>query len=100
MKVITMFELNSLQKIQRVGEDVTETEFEGKVVLLHIENGEYYNFNETGSDLWNWLSESKCLDELVKLIQGKYSIVDEDCRGDILLWLENALDKKLIRIIK
>jgi hypothetical protein len=94
-----MLELNPLQKIQRIDEDVTETEFEGKVILLHIENGEYYNLNETGSDLWGYLAEPKTLDELVKLIEKKYLITAEDCQADILLWLESTINKKLLKIL-
>lgn len=94
-----MLELNPSQKIQRIDDDVTETEFEGKIVLLHIENGEYYNFNQTGSDLWNYLAEPRSLDELVKLIEEKYSITAENCQTDILLWLESAISKKLLKIL-
>lgn len=95
-----MLEINSTQKIQRIDEDVTETEFEGKIVLLHIENGEYYNFNETGSDLWNFLAEVHSVSELVELIQDKYSVTAEECQADILLWLESAINKKLLKVLR
>lgn len=94
-----MLEINSAQKIQRIDKDVTETEFEGKIVLLHIENGEYYNFNETGSDLWNWLEEVKTLEQLLTLITEKYSVTAEECRQDIITWLNEALARKLIKIV-
>ncbi len=94
-----MLEINSAQKIQRIDKDVTETEFEGKIVLLHIENGEYYNFNETGSDLWNWLVEVKTLEQLLTLITEKYSVTEEECRQDIITWLNEALARKLIKIV-
>ncbi|TXI92895.1 MAG: PqqD family protein [Neisseriales bacterium] len=94
-----MLEINSAQKIQRIDKDVTETEFEGKIVLLHIENGEYYNFNETGSDLWNWLVEVKTLEQLLTLITEKYSVTVEECRQDIITWLNEALARKLIKIV-
>jgi len=94
-----MLEINSAQKIQRIDKDVTETEFEGKIVLLHIENGEYYNFNETGSDLWNWLVQEQTLEQLLTLIAEKYSITAEECRQDIITWLNEALARKLIKIV-
>lgn len=94
-----MLEINSAQKIQRIDKDVTETEFEGKIVLLHIENGEYYNFNETGSDLWNWLVEVKTLEQLLTLITEKYSVTVEECRQDIITWLNEGLARKLIKIV-
>lgn len=46
--------LTLTSSVQRKDKDVAETEFENNVILLHIEHGKYYNFNETSSDLWHW----------------------------------------------
>jgi hypothetical protein len=94
-----MLAINAQQLIQRVDRDVTETDFEGNIVLLHIENGQYYNFNDSGSDLWRWLEQPKTLDELVALIQEKYAVEAENCRPDILVWLNDAKSKSLIEIL-
>lgn len=94
-----MLAINAQQLIQRVDRDVTETDFEGNIVLLHIENGQYYNFNDSGSDLWRWLEQPKTLDELVALIQEKYAVETENCRPDILVWLNDAKSKNLVEIL-
>lgn len=94
-----MLEINPTKKIQRINKDITETEVEGNVVLLHIENGQYYNFNKTGSDLWNGLAQPLSMNELVKLIVDKYSITTDDCQKDILVWLNDAFEHKLIQFV-
>lgn len=91
--------INKNTVIIRVDEDVAETDFEDKIVLLHIENGEYYNFNETGSDLWRWLQAEHSLEALAKKLSNKYDCTTEECMPDITDWVNQCLSKKLIRMI-
>ena len=85
--------------VKRIDTDVAETKFEDNIVLLHIEHGEYYNFNATSSDLWEWLKEPHKVKDLANLITEKYDCTYDDCMPDIIKWLEEVLEKKLIQII-
>lgn len=82
----------------RINEDIAETDFEGKVVLLHIENGAYYNFNVTGSDLWRWLEQENSAYDLAIKISQKYDCSVEECLPDVLSWIDDVLDKKIVKI--
>jgi hypothetical protein len=84
----------------RIDDDVAETDFENKIVLLHIENGEYYNFNETGSDLWHWLSDEHTIQQLAEMIANKYDCTTKGCLPDVIAWVNDVVDKKLIKIIE
>lgn len=94
-----MFNLTQQDLIQRIDEGIAETEFENAVVLLHIENGEYYNFNSTGSELWKALQSPRSLDELILLLTARYECTVEQCRKDILLWLKESYEKGLIKVV-
>lgn len=83
----------------RVDVDIAETDFEDKIVLLHIENGEYYNFNETGSDLWRWLKTAHSVHSLADKISSKYDCTVKECLPDVIIWLEECLAKQLVKII-
>lgn len=84
--------------VVRNADDVAETDYEDKIVLLHIENGEYYNFNDTGSDLWRALSSPKKVGELVDLIVSLYECTAEQCTPDVHKWLNDTMSKGLVTI--
>ena len=44
-------------------------EIDGKVVLMSIENGEYYNLNAVGSRVWELLATPRSLKELVARLE-------------------------------
>ena len=94
-----MLHLTTQTKVQRIDADIAETEFEQAIVLLHIENGEYYNFNSTGSDLWRALTEHKSVAELTRLLAAKYECTPEECQPDVITWLQQVASKGLLQVV-
>ena len=81
----------------RADEDVAETDFEDKVVLLHIENGEYYNFNKTATDMWGWLKDKQSPRDLARKLSDKYNCTVEECLPDVLAWTKSLLEKNVLK---
>ena len=72
-----MPELNTQSIVQRIeSADIAETEFEQNVILLHIEQGAYYNFNETSSVLWQALKQQVSVLQLATLLAKKYDCTE------------------------
>lgn len=94
-----MTKLLATTVVTRVDGSIAETEFEDEVVLLHVENGEYYNFNDTASALWQWLKEPKSVSQLATLLAEKYECTESECQPDIVAWLEQTANKGLIKVV-
>ena len=92
---MTDFKLDQL--LQRVDDNVMETELEGNVVLLHIELGKYYSFNASSSDLWRWLALPVGLDDLATKLHHKYHCSEEQARQDSVVFVEQLLGLKLVQ---
>lgn len=88
--------INENTVVGRVDGDVAETDFDGKAILLHIENGEYYNFNETATDLWGWLKAKQSPYDLASKLSNKYNCTPEECLPDVLTWINTLLAKNLV----
>ncbi|HRG62692.1 MAG TPA: PqqD family protein [Burkholderiales bacterium] len=88
--------LTLTSSVQRKDKDVAETEFENNVILLHIEHGKYYNFNETSSDLWHWLKEVTTGENLAKQLHQKYDCSVEQSETDVLNFLNELLRADLL----
>lgn len=88
--------INENTVVSRVDDDIAETDFDGKAILLHIENGEYYNFNETATDLWEWLKDGQSPYDLASKLSNKYNCTVEECLPDILTWVNTLLEKNIV----
>lgn len=84
--------------VQRINFDVAETEFEGNIVLMHIENGKYYNLNATSSDLWRWLEEKTLVTDLVAKLCAKYDCSHNLAKQDVFLFLQHLFDINLLYV--
>lgn len=82
--------------VLRINQDVAETELDGNIILLHIENGKYYNFNSTSSDLWRWLDEEISVGDLIDKLFVKYDCTREQAQADVLAFLEEMVDNQLL----
>jgi hypothetical protein len=74
-------------------------EIDGEVVMLSIENGEYYGMDKVGSRIWNLLEEPISLQQLLKMLLKEYNVSEMQCFHETRIFLQNLMYKKLIRIL-
>ena len=67
-----------------------------EVVMLSIENSEYYGMEKVGSRIWELLEKPLSFGELVEYLMDEYDITKEKCIEDSVSFLEDLVEKKLI----
>jgi len=87
--------LTQYSTIQR-NNDILTSDLDGEKVMMSIQFGEYYGLGKAGSFIWDNIENPILIAELVKLITEKYEIEFEKCLNDILPFLTELLEKKLI----
>ncbi len=73
-----------------------ESSIDGEVVLLNLDNNEYYSMDEVGSDIWKILDKAHTLDEIISRLQEIYDVDRETCMKDSLKFLKQLEEKKII----
>ena len=86
-------------KVQRIDENICESRFDNCLVLFDRESGSYYNFNRIWGELWDWLKTPRQIDELATMISTRYACTQEQCKPDILVWLEHMAAEGLIKVV-
>lgn len=76
--------------------DVLFNQIDGEVVMLSIENSEYYGMDKVGSRIWELLEQPLSLKELVGKLLNEYEVPIEQCTSDTLAFINKLRDKKLI----
>lgn len=79
--------------------EMVYSKLDGEVVMMSVENGEYYGLNEIGSAIWDKIEKEIKVDELVKLLMEEYDVERSECEADTLEFLNEMLVKKLVVII-
>lgn len=72
---------------------------DGEVVMMNITTGKYYNLNGTGSMIWDLLKDRTItLEALADELISHYNVDKEACLIDIIDFVENVKDKKVLLI--
>ena len=98
-----------MAKAAKIPEIVSETilkrkqnqlfsEIDGEVVMLSVENSEYYGMDAVGSRIWQLLEKEISFKNLIETLQDEYDVSEEQCKADTLTFLEQLFEKKLVEI--
>ena len=68
----------------------------GSAVMMDIMTGKYYNLGEVGGRIWELLEEPATLSELIGKLTAEYDVSAEQCRTDILPFLNTLLERGLL----
>lgn len=72
------------------------SEIDDEIIMLSVNNGEYYGLNSIGSEIWNLLEESITFQELVEQLLSKFEVDKDTCIIETADFLELLFDKSLI----
>jgi hypothetical protein len=78
--------------------DQVSGDLDGKVVLLSIENGEYYNMNEVGSRIWALLEKPTTVAALIEQLLAEFEVDRPTCETEALAFLEQLRRDRLLKI--
>ncbi|MBR2566365.1 MAG: lasso peptide biosynthesis PqqD family chaperone [Paenibacillus sp.] len=70
----------------------------GEKVMMSIASGKYYNLGSTGGRIWELIAEQRKLDELIEALAVEYDIQPEQCREQVVPFLEHLSREGLIDI--
>jgi len=84
------------QTIIRRNNDILASDIDGEKVMMSIQQGEYYGLGKTGSFIWDHIEQPISIKKLVDLITEKYEVSKAQCLNDIMPFLNDLAEKKLI----
>lgn len=91
-------------------EDVTEsttvvatdeqlsTTIDGEAVILQLESGRYYGFNEVASRIWELVQEPRTIGEVRDEVLSTYDVSSDRCTQDVRSILSEMAAADLIEI--
>lgn len=90
--------LQSTSLVVRSPEQVSG-DIDGKVVLLSIENGEYYNINGVGSRIWELLEKPMTVTALIDQLLAEFEVDRATCEQEVAAFLQQLRKDKLLQVM-
>lgn len=78
--------------------DQVSGDLDGKIVLLSIESGEYYNMNAVGSRIWVLLEKPMTVAALIDQLLAEFEVERAQCEREALAFLEQLRKDKLLQL--
>jgi hypothetical protein len=87
--------------LYRVRADLAWRDVAEEVVVLEIDQGEYFSINSTGSALWHQLSDGAVpAQSLVAHLRATYDIDTEQAESDVTSFLEMCVRDRLVDVVE
>jgi PqqD family protein of HPr-rel-A system len=84
-------------RVERRGEMI-ETEVDGELVALHIDNGTCYGFNSTATRIWTMIEQPKLLSELTEELMREFDVDAATCEAQLKELLDELAADGLVEI--
>jgi coenzyme PQQ synthesis protein D (PqqD) len=74
--------------------DVTSTVLDDEAVLLNLANGVYYSLNPVGTAIWEQLTGSHTLAEILGTVCRQFEVTEEAARQDLVALVSKLRDER------
>ncbi|NWQ39186.1 lasso peptide biosynthesis PqqD family chaperone [Bacillus sp. EB106-08-02-XG196] len=76
------------------------SDMDGETVMMSIDNGKYYNLGVIGGYIWGNIGTPITIKTLVSKLSNEFNVEDSQCKKDVIHFLEQLLNEKIIMIEK
>ncbi len=83
--------------VRRTGEMI-ETEVDGELVALHVDNGTCYGFNGTATRIWAMIEQPRRLSELTGELTREFDVDAATCEAQLRDLLDELAADGLVEI--
>jgi hypothetical protein len=91
-----MSTINDHSITYRKNPSVVCTELDDGAVLLNLDTKYYYNLNETGLRIWQFIDEYRSSDEIAEKLSNEYEVDIEKARSSVLMLVKDLEKDGLI----
>jgi hypothetical protein len=87
--------LSEASIIQR-SDGIVDTDIDGELVMMSIENGAYYGLDSIGARVWQLIEAPLSVESLCDKMLDEYEVEKAQCMRDLLDLLGVMVDKNVI----
>ncbi len=78
--------------------EVVFNKLDEEIMMMSIENSEYYGLDNIGSRVWEILANPSTFSQIIEILMKEFEVTEENCFADVKEFLKSLDEKKLITI--
>ena len=67
-----------------------------ELVVLNLQSGEYFTFNNVGRLIWLSVNDGKTVNEITRSVVEQYATTEEEAVADVKAFISNLLSEGLL----
>jgi hypothetical protein len=87
-----------ISSVVRQSEEQVAAEVDGEVVMMSIEQGNYYGIDEVGSRVWALIEQPTAVGAICDALEAEFDVERATCEADVLKFIEELAEQGLIRV--
>ncbi|HIG66304.1 MAG TPA: lasso peptide biosynthesis PqqD family chaperone [Porticoccaceae bacterium] len=88
-------EISTQTTIQRQ-QGMIQAVIDGETIMMNVENGEYYGLDSIASRIWELIETPQTVGALKKQLLEEFAVDDAQCQNDVIQFLTEMGEKKII----
>ena len=72
-------------------------EIDGKVTVLLLESGSFFELNKVGGTVWKLLAEGKTISAIIEHMAGTFAAPSHQLTKDVNVFIEHTIKKGLLQ---
>ncbi|MEC4895590.1 MAG: PqqD family peptide modification chaperone [Oscillatoria sp. PMC 1051.18] len=69
-----------------------------ETIILDTKAGVYYNLNDVGTSIWNFIAQPRSIAEIKDTLLAEYEVESQECDRQLQILLKDLLAKGLIEV--
>ena len=87
----------SLTTIVERNEAIIFTEIDDIIVLMDVDEGQYYELDAIGTKIWTLLKSAADVGAICDALQTEFEVAPETCRDDVLAFVADLCHHGVVR---
>jgi hypothetical protein len=85
-----------MKAIAKLPERFSETAIDGEIVVMRLDDGDFFALTGTGAAIWRSIDGRRSRDDLVTALAGQFATAPSEIAGDIDAFLARLKEAGLI----
>jgi hypothetical protein len=79
--------------------ELAATNVDGRAVVLSLNAGSYFDFNQVATEIWGMLAKPCRVSEIFDRLSKQHDVDAETLSRDVVPFLQTLIEQKLIRML-
>ncbi len=89
--------IDTTTRVQRNRQLLTSN-MDDEIVMLSLENGEYYGINAVWRRIWELIDSPMALADISAALQSEFDVTPSDCTRDVVAFVRELAQRQIVTI--